>query len=189
MKINALNRALLIVLLAALSTAAIPALAEDTPRSKSIVAALQPFVDSHSLAGAVILVADKDKVRGLEAVGFADVAAGQPMRPDALFWIASQSKAITATALMMLVDEGKVKLDEPVATYLPEFKDLWLAVEQDEGHVRLVRPKHPITVRNILSHTSGMAFKSAMEQPTLDLLPLRDAVRSYAMTPLQFEPG
>ena len=165
-------------------------LEDSGPNSaKGIAAALQPFVDSHSLAGAVTLVADKDKVLSLEAVGFADIAANKPMRTDALFWIASQSKPITAAALMMLVDEGKVRLDEPVEKYLPEFKDQWLGAERDKDHLLLTRPMHPATVRNILSHTSGMPFRSAMEQPTLDLLPLRDAVRSYAMTPLQFEPG
>src|ERR1017187_1751561 len=157
--------------------------------AKGIAAALQPFVDNHSLAGAVTLVANGEKVLSLEAIGFADVAAGKPMRSDALFWIASQSKPMTATALMMLVDEGKVNLDDPVTKFLPEFNDQWLAVERDSDHVLLKRPKHRVTVRHVLSHTSGMAFKSAMEQPTLDLLRLRDAVRSYAMMPLQFEPG
>ena len=122
-------------------------------------------MDNHSLAGAVTLVANREKVLSLEAVGFADVAAGKPMRPDALFWIASQSKPMTATALMMLVDEGKVSLDDPVAKYLPEFKDQWLAVEQDSDHVLLKKPKHRVTVRHILSHTSGMAFKSAWKNP------------------------
>ncbi len=150
---------------------------------------MQPFVDKHTLAGAVTLVASKDKVLSLEAVGFADVEAGKPMRPDALFWIASQSKPITATALMMLVDEGKVKLDDPVEKYLPEFRNQWLAVYQDKDAVLLKRPKQPITVRDVLSHTSGLPFRSAMEEPTLDGLPLRDAVKSYAMTPLKFEPG
>lgn len=177
------------VLFAALPCALLSAPAADPVSSKSIAAALQPFVDRHSLAGAVTLVADKDKVLSLDTVGFTDVAGRKPMRPDALFWIASQSKPITAAAFMMLVDEGKVSLDDPVAKYLPEFKDQWLVVEQDKDHTLLKRPKQPVTVRNILSHTSGMPFKSAMEQPTLDLLPLRDAVRSYAMTPLQFEPG
>jgi CubicO group peptidase (beta-lactamase class C family) len=152
--------------------------------SKTIVDALQPFVDSHSLAGAVTLVADKDKVLSLDAVGFADVVAKKPLKTDALFWIASQSKPITATALMMLVDEGKVKLDDPVEKYLPEFKDQELEV----GKVRM-KPKLPITVRQILSHTSGMPFKSALEQPALDLFPLEERVKSYAKTPLQFEPG
>ena len=92
----------------------------------SVAAALEPFVESHSLAGAVTLVADKDKVLSLEAVGLADIAANRPMTTDALFWIASQSKPITATALMMLVDEGKVNVDDPVEKYLPEFKGQWL---------------------------------------------------------------
>ena len=90
---------------------------------------------------------------------------------------------------MMLVDEGKVRLDDPVEKYLPEFKGQWLAVEHDQEHMLLKRPKQRVTVRAILSHTSGMPFKSAMEEPTLDLLALREAVRSYAMTPLQSEPG
>jgi CubicO group peptidase (beta-lactamase class C family) len=150
---------------------------------------LQPFVDRHELAGAVTLVADKDAVLSLDAVGYGDVAAGSPMRTDAVFWIASQSKPITATALMMLVDEGKVKLDDPVARYLPEFREVWLAVERDKDHVLLRRPGHRITVREILSHTSGLPFKSALEEPTLDRLPLSVAAGSYAMTPLQFEPG
>jgi CubicO group peptidase (beta-lactamase class C family) len=162
--------------------------AEEPARPKSIAAVLQPFVDSHSLAGAVTLVADKDKVLSLEAVGFADIAAHKPMTTDAVFWIASMSKPITATALMMLVDEGKVRIDDPVARYLPEFNNQWLAVEQDKDHVLLKKPKHAITVRNILSHTSGMPFASALEKPTLDLLPLRVAVGGYALTPLQFEP-
>jgi CubicO group peptidase (beta-lactamase class C family) len=111
------------------------------------------------------------------------------MRPDTLFWIASQSKPITATALMMLVDEGKVRLDDPVDKYLPEFRYQWVAVERDPGHILLKRPNQRVNVRHILSHTSGLPFASALERPTLDGLPLRVAAGSYAMTPLQWEPG
>jgi CubicO group peptidase (beta-lactamase class C family) len=179
-----------VCLAALLFAAVLPAAAADAPApSKGVAAVLQPFVDSHSLAGAVTLVADKDKVLSLDAVGFADVAAKKPMTTDALFWIASQSKSITATALMMLVDEGKVKLDDPVEKYLPEFRGQWLAAERDNEHELLRRPRHPITVREILSHTSGLPFKSALEEPTLDLVPLHLTVRGYAMTPLVFEPG
>ncbi len=162
---------------------------QESAESQGIAASLRPFVENHSLAGAVTLVADRDKVLSLESVGFADVTARKPMATDALFWIASQSKAITAAALMMLVDEGKVKLDDPVARYLPEFHEMWLAVEKDKDHILLKRPARPVGVRDLLRHTSGMHFTSAMERPTLDTMPLRDAVRSYAMTPLQFEPG
>src|SRR5262249_26821571 len=173
----------------ALRTAAASPLAHPLVPAKALAATLQPFLDTHALAGAVTLVADKDRVLSLETVGFADIAANKPMRPNALFWIASQTKPITAVALMMLVGEGKVKVDDPVEKYLPEFKGQWLVVEQDKEHQLLKKPKRSITVRDILNHTSGMPFRSALEEPTLDMVPLRDAVRSYAITPLQFEPG
>ena len=153
-----------------------------------LAAALWPAVENHTLAGAVVLVADKENVLSVETVGYADIDAQKPMQPDSLFWIASQSKPITATAFMMLVDEGRVKLDDPVEKYLPEFKKQWLAAEQDSDHVLLKKPSRPITVRNVLSHTSGLPFKSALEEPTLDQLPLAVSVRSYAMTPLDFDP-
>jgi CubicO group peptidase (beta-lactamase class C family) len=163
-------------------------LAALSAQAETIAAALQPFVEDHTLAGAVTLVASKQRVLSIETVGYADIAAKKPMRADSLFWIASMSKPITATALMILVDEGKVSVEDPVQKYLPEFKDQWLAVEHDKEHVLLQHPAHPITVKNILTHTSGLPATSAMEKPTLDLLRLRDAVLSYAMTPLLFEP-
>lgn len=173
-------RALLILISCAKLSAIEPA---------SVAAVLQPFVDRHTLAGAVTLVATKDKVLDVGAVGFADIEANKPMTPDAIFWIASQSKPITATAFMMLVDEGKVKLDDPVEKYLPEFHGQMVIAEHDDTHTLLRAPVHPIMVREILSHTSGLAPKSPLEVPTLDLLPLAVAVRSHAMTPLQFDPS
>jgi CubicO group peptidase (beta-lactamase class C family) len=164
----------------------------DAPAERApskITAALRPFVDNHKLAGAVMLVATKENVLAAEVVGFADVASEKPMKTDSLFWIASESKPMTAAALMMLVDEGKVGLDDAVEKYLPEFKGQMLVVERDADHVLMRKPDHAITVREVLSHTSGLPFSSPMEEPTLDGLPLRDAVRSYAMVPLQFPPG
>ncbi len=160
------------------------AFAEDAPLAK----VLQPFVDNHTLAGAVALVATKDKVLDVESVGWMDIAAQKPMRNDAVFWIASQSKPITAAALMILVDEGKINLDDAVEKYLPEFRGQMVIAEQDDTHRLLKKPVHPITVGNILSHTSGLPFASPLETPTLDLYPLEVRVRSYAMAPLQFEP-
>lgn len=174
------------LLLAGLLALPLSLRAQSTP---AIAQALQPFVDTHSLAGAVTLVANKDKVLSVDTVGSADIAAGKPMSADSLFWIASMSKPITATALMILVDEGKVKVDDPVSKYLPEFQDIWLAVEKDKDHTLLKRPAHPIMVREILSHTSGLPFKSGIEQPTLDQIPLRVAVLSHTLMPLMFEPG
>ena len=161
----------------------------DADEPSSVATVLQPFVDKGELAGAVALVADKEKVLSVETVGFADIAKGKAMKADNVFWIASQSKAMTATAVLMAVDEGKISLDDPVEKYLPEFKGQMVVAESDHEHVLLRKPKHPITVREVLSHMSGLPFKAAIEQPTLDGLPLAAAVRSYAMTPLQTEPG
>jgi CubicO group peptidase (beta-lactamase class C family) len=177
---------LLAVLTALTPLAGGPAFAESA-QAQTIAAQLQPFVDGHALAGAVTLVASKDKVLNLEAVGYADVVAKMPMRTDDLFWIASMSKPMTATALMMLADEGKVNVDDPVEKYLPEFRGQMLAVEQDGEHVLLKKPVHPITVKNVLSHTSGLPFMSRVEHQ-IDTLPLREAVMSYALSPLKFQP-
>ena len=160
--------------------------AEGSATSSAI---LKPFVDKHELAGAVALVADKNKVLSVEAVGFADIAAGKVMKQDNIFWIASQSKPMTAVAVMMLVDDGKISLDDPIEKYLPEFRGQMVVAEKDNEHIVLRKPKHPITVRETLNHTSGLPFKSAIEEPTLDGLSISSAVRSYAMTPLLSEPG
>jgi len=172
-------------LLGTLPGAGFRSTAGEPPRVASV---LQPFVDSHALAGAVTLVAAKDKVLSLEAVGYADLAARKPMRTDALFWIASESKPMTVTALMMLVDEGKVNLAEPVEKYLPEFRGQMVAVEQDAEHQLLRKANRPITVKDILSHTSGLPFGSRVE-PKIDQHPLSEAVISYALTPLNSQPG
>ena len=176
-----------VALVAAFSFCFGSVLAEDQS-PKPVAAALQPFVDSHVLAGAVTLVASRDKVLDVSTVGYADVAAKKEMTPDSLFWIASMSKPITSAALMMLVDEGKVDIDDPVEKYLPEFKGQMVLAEKDDNHILLRKPKHPILIRNILSHTSGLDAHSPIEKPTLDLFPLETRVRSYAMMPLLFEP-
>ena len=149
---------------------------------------LKPFVERGVLAGAVTLVATPEKVLSVEAVGYSDVAAKEPMKVDSLFWIASMNKPITATALMMLVDEGKVKLDDPVEAYLPEFKGQMVVALKEGNVVVLKKPAHPITVRNILSHTAGLVGRSPLERE-LDTVSLREGTISYGLSPLQFEPG
>jgi CubicO group peptidase (beta-lactamase class C family) len=172
-------RTVLVLLVPVLTARALPA------AEPHVAASLQPFVDNHTLAGAVTLVATKDKILSLETVGYADIGAKTPMRTDDLFWIASMSKAMTAAGLMMLVDEGKVKLDDPVEKYLPEFKDQ--QVKNAEKNGPLQKLAHPITIRNILSHTSGLAYISPQEHPSLDMLPLAEAVRGYSAQPLEFQ--
>jgi len=161
----------------------------DQTDDQQIRDAVQPFVDRQELAGAVMLVSNDEEVLSVTVVGEANREENRKMDANAVFWIASQSKPMTAVSLMMLVDEGKISVSDPVDKYLPEFRGQMVVVEQDENHRLLVKPNQPVTIANLLSHTSGLPFRSNLEVPTLDRLPLADRVRSYAMTPLDFQPG
>jgi CubicO group peptidase (beta-lactamase class C family) len=155
------------------------------PATGPLSAKLSHFVDEHDMSGAVILVADRNKVLDLEAVGYSDLTTRRPMRTDDLFWIASMSKAITATAMMMLVDEGRVRLDDPVEKYIPEFKTLKVA--QKDG--TLAPPSHPIQIHELLSHTSGLRFLNAADKGVIDSVPLAQSVQNDLKEPLLYDPG
>jgi CubicO group peptidase (beta-lactamase class C family) len=118
-----------------------------------------------------------------------DIAGKKPMRPDAMFWIASQSKPLTCTALMVLVDDGKVNVDDPVDKYLPEFKGQMVVAERDEYRLLLKKPTRPMLVRDLMSHVSGLPGITPMMAPTLDGLPLAKTVLANTMVPLESEPG
>jgi len=169
-----------------LARAQTPTGSMSAAKQGAIDAYLQPLANNHTFAGAVALVANKDGVVYSKAVGYRDLASNAPMTTDDLFWIASTSKPMTAAALMMLVDEGKVNVDDPVEKYLPEFHEQMVGVPA--GGQTLVPANHPILVREILSHTSGLPFKSKAQPGALDTLPLKDAVRSFAAEPLKFQP-
>ena len=153
-----------------------------------ITSALQPFVESHSLAGAVTLVSTKEKTLTVDAVGFADIAAKKPMSVDCLFWIASMSKPITGAAVMILVDEGKLSIDDPVEKYLPEFAGQMVNLAQSGELIILKKPARPITIKDVLSHTSGLQHLSRVERQ-IDMLTLKEASLTYGLSPLIFEPG
>lgn len=144
---------------------------------------LQAAVDKHEVAGTVVLVADKERVLDLEAAGFSSLAAKTPIKTDATFWIASMTKSFTGTALMMLVDEGKVSLDDPVEKYLPEFKGQMVAADGIEMHP----PQHPITVREIMDHTSGLIL--ANDPAFKGKNTLKEIVETAGKLPLHREPG
>jgi CubicO group peptidase (beta-lactamase class C family) len=148
-----------------------------------IAPVMQTFVDKQVIAGAVTLVADKDSTLALDSVGYRSLLTKQPMRSDDLFWIASMTKPMTGAALMMLVDEGKVNLADPVEKYLPEFKGQMVA----EKDGRLHPPAHPITVREIMSHTSGLV--AAGDPVFRNTFVLKDWVAKCGAKPLVREPG
>jgi CubicO group peptidase (beta-lactamase class C family) len=156
--------------------------------STGLAAQLQPFVDDGTLAGAVLLVGSKDKILDLESVGYSNLAAKKPMAVDDLFWIASMTKPMTASLVMMFVDEGKLNVDDPGEKYLPEFKGQMVVDPKDPTSTPRP-PSHPITIREILSHTSGLPFRPLGETGPLDNRPLAEEVFIYAKRPLISEPG
>ena len=178
---------LVLILLTARVASADPAsVGIDAAKLKAIPETMQRFVADHVVAGSVTLVARKGEVVSLEAVGFADLEKHEPMRADHLFWIASMTKPITATAILMMQDAGKLAVDDPVEKYLPEFKDQWLIDERTKDRVIVKRPARKITVRDLLMHTSGLANGAPETGRDLNLAELTLA---YALQPLQFEPG
>jgi CubicO group peptidase (beta-lactamase class C family) len=152
--------------------------------------ALQPFIDQHVISGGVTIVATKDKILDEEAFGLADVETQRPMTTDSLFAIASMTKPMTITALIMLVEEGQVSLDDPVEKYLPEFKGQMVAVEHDADHVLLRKPQRPMLVRDLMCHLSGLPKRVPCDSfIKADSLPLATWVKMYASLPLESEPG
>ena len=106
--------------------------AEKPSSSQVIAPALQKFVDDKTISGAVTLVASPDQILSLEAIGLANIEAKTPMKTDAMFWIASMTMPMTSVALMMLADEGKLSIEDPVEKYLPEFKGQMLLIRHKE---------------------------------------------------------
>jgi CubicO group peptidase (beta-lactamase class C family) len=110
------------------------------------------------IPGAVVAIARQGRLAYLQAVGFQDRAKTLPMRANSIFWIASMTKPVTSVAAMILVDEGKLELDAPVARYLPELGAMQVARPQEGGSFTLEPPHRAMTVRDLLRHTSGLIY-------------------------------
>ncbi len=151
----------------------------DASKLAAITPAMEQSIASKQAAGIVTLVMEKGKIVHHEAAGMADIKAGKKMDKDALFWIASMTKSVNATAVMTLVDEGKLSLDEPASKWLPELGKMKLA----DG----TTPKTPVTLRKLLSHTAGIAFPP--RKATDGAISLKSYVASLLRAPLAFEPG
>ncbi len=163
----------------------------EPPASPEVAAAMQPYEDSYKLAGIIGIIADKDgKVHYKNLIGYADVEAKKPISEDNVFWIASMSKMFVGASIMTLVDEGKVSLDDPVTKFIPQLSKWMVISEKDADHVLLKPVAHPVTIRNLLSHTSGLTALSELQQVTgADSTPLKTRVLSSVTGPLQWQPG
>ena len=142
-----------------------PGPAMSTDRIGRIAPALGMQVDRGTFAGAVSLVAHEGALVQHEAVGFIDAAKTRPMPRDALFRLASMTKPMTSVLAMMLTEQGTLKINDPVTTWLPELRDL--KVETPNGDVPLARP---ITVQDLLMHTAGFVYGPASPSPRIGRL-------------------
>lgn len=153
---------------------------------------MQHFVDEKTVAGAVTLVSHGNNVIEFEAAGMADIEANRPMRKDTIFQIMSMTKPVTAIGIMMLAEEGKLALRDPVEQYLPEFRNQRVAVNVGPDSARLALPDHSITIRDLMTHTAGIqdpAPAAIRDYPQLMNVPLAEVVRQLAKQPLLFQPG
>ncbi|HXI73855.1 MAG TPA: serine hydrolase domain-containing protein [Verrucomicrobiae bacterium] len=163
----------------------------EPPASPEVTAAMQPYLDSYKIAGIIGIVADKEgKVHYKNLMGYADVEAKKPISDDNVFWIASMTKMFVGASIMMLVDEGKVSLDDPVTKFIPQLSKWMVVEEQDTNHVLLEPLAHPVTIRHLLSHTSGLTGLSELQQVTgSDSTPIKVRALSSVTGPLQWQPG
>ena len=118
---------------------------------------LQQYVDSNLIGGAVALVLRNGQVAYTKSVGWIDRESRRPMTPDAIFRIASQSKAITSTAILILVEEGRIALSDPVSRFIPAFAHTTVASSADSGRT-VVAARRPITIQDLLTHTAGISY-------------------------------
>ena len=141
-----------------LTAAAPEAVGMSSERLERLTAALQGYVDEGRLAGAVAIVARRGKIAYLESVGYRDKESGAPMTTDAIFRIASQTKALASVGVMLLQEEGRLLITDPVGKYLPEFMETTVAQPNGRGGYDVVAAKRPITIRDLLTHTAGISY-------------------------------
>jgi CubicO group peptidase (beta-lactamase class C family) len=206
---HAFARTAFLVAVALAATASAQSLQPGSPeavglsaeRLERLSAALQAYVDEGKLAGSVTLVARRGRIAYLEAFGSRDAEAKAPMQTDAIFRIASQSKGIVSVAAMTFVEEGKLLLTDPVGKYLPEFLQTKVAVARDGGGYDVVNAARAITVRDLLTHTSGFGYGNGVGGDLWSAAgqtgyyfadkneTIRDSVRRIATLPAHAQPG
>ena len=138
----------------------------EPARAARIDQLLQRYVDENRIAGAVALVLSDGKPVYERAVGWADKEASRRMSPSTIFRIASQTKAITSTAVLALVEEGKIELNERVGHFIPTFEKTTVAVKNDSG-ISIVPARRPITIRDLLTHTAGISYGTETQVASL----------------------
>jgi CubicO group peptidase (beta-lactamase class C family) len=168
-------------------------------RLAMIEGVVQAHLDAGRLAGAVVAVARQGQLAFLESYGVMDLERGDPMRTDAIFRICSLSKPVTAVAAMQLVDRGLIALDDPVSKYIPRFADVQVYDGGSAAAVRVRPPARPVTIRDLLMHTSGLTYGTFDAHPVdtlyaqANLFDWGSSLELFADRvaglPLKFDPG
>jgi CubicO group peptidase (beta-lactamase class C family) len=166
-------------------------------RLQRINEVVQRHIDHHRIAGAVTLVARKGQVVHFQAHGLMDIDAKRPMEKNTLFRMASSTKPVTGVAVMMMIEEGKVRLTDPVSKFIPEFKAMKVAVRKEmDSDVQIVAAEREITIRDLLTHRSGLVTGGLGTQrvPRESLWPkiedtLATLMPRMAAVPFDFQPG
>lgn len=170
-------------------------------RLARIAPVMKQEIAKGTFPGAVTLIARRGEIVHFEAHGFLDAAKTKPMQKDSLFRLASMTKAIVTTAAMMLVEEGAFKINDPVAAYLPELKDLKVATS-DSDVTQAVPAERAVTIQDLMRHTSGFyytftakspqhrqAYETANIEATVEDIPGAEMLRRLAQLPLAHQPG
>ncbi len=173
----------------------------SSERLARLDAAMQEEVDQQRKAGIVVLVARHGSVVHHKAYGMADIESGQKMRTDHLFRLYSMTKPVTSAALLMLLEEGKFQLTDPLEQHLPAFKDVKVARLDENGSLVLEEPKRKITIQDVFRHTAGFSYGGRDESPVArayrekgvadfgKLDSLKELVDKLATAPLLYHPG
>jgi CubicO group peptidase (beta-lactamase class C family) len=148
----------------------------DQDKLPKIPETMKKFIDDNQLSGAVTCVATRDKIVALDAVGLADIKTQAPMKTDSIFWVASMTKPLTGASIALLQEQGKLKIDDPVSKYIPEFAN----IKAPSG-----KPAN-LTIKHLLTHTSGLAEP---DKPAQSAKNLEELVTWFVKKPLLFEPG
>ena len=161
---------------------------------------LQTMVDSGELAGVVTMLARHGKIAFVDVAGVRDIESKQPMTRDSIFRIQSMTKPITGVAMMMLFEEGKWRLNDPVSRYIPEFSGLKVYVgDNDDGSMKLEELHHQITIRELMTHTAGLGYTLDRQHPVNQMFierrvldptePVETMIKKMASVPLLSQPG
>jgi CubicO group peptidase (beta-lactamase class C family) len=184
-----------------LPTAEPEAVGISSERLERLTTSLQEYVNDDRLAGGVAIIARRGKVAYLESFGMRDRATRSPMADDSIFRIASQTKALTSVCIMILQERGQLLITDRIEKWLPEFKDGTVAVDNGRGGYDVVSAKRPITIRHLLTHTSGISYGNGLaadEWREADAIgwyfgkrdePIRETVRRMGSLPASSHPG